>query len=150
MQRRHGDMLAYAATHPADGYCITTNSFIKADKTLTMGRGIAQTVRDTYPGFAAQAGALVLKRCGHLGEYNLLRVPRRLNIALFQVKFNFADNADVQLIGRSTAALRAVAERHPQQQYHLNFPGIGNGRLTPEQVLPLIQSLPDNVTVWEL
>jgi len=37
---------------------------------------------------------------------------------------------------------------HPDCRIDLNFPGIGNGRLSPDQVLPLIKQLPDNVHVW--
>ena len=33
---------------------------------------------------------------------------------------------------------------------HMNFPGIGNGKLIPEDVMPIIKDLPDNVKVYYL
>jgi hypothetical protein len=37
---------------------------------------------------------------------------------------------------------------HPGVTIAVNFPGIGNGRLRREAVLPIVQ-LPDQVTIWE-
>jgi hypothetical protein len=45
--------------------------------------------------------------------------------------------------------LCAWCAEHPDASVHLNYPGIGNGRLRREDVLPIIALLPDQVTIWE-
>lgn len=150
MKHRVGDMLDYRAHHPEALYFITTNSFLRADGSLVMGRGIAKSVRDSEPGFDALAGQAVAQKCGHLGVYGVLRPDRARSLFLFQVKRNFRDKADVQLIAKSTSMLRALAQRWGHLEFHLNFPGIGNGKLKPQHVLPIVRTLPNNVFLWEL
>jgi len=53
-----------------------------------------------------------------------------------------------ELIQRSAEKLTVWASAHPDCRIDLNFPGIGNGRLSPAQVLPVVGQLPDNVHVW--
>jgi hypothetical protein len=44
--------------------------------------------------------------------------------------------------------LKAWAEEHPEVEIHLNMPGVGSGRRSLQEVLPIIEVLPDNVHVW--
>jgi hypothetical protein len=149
LQFRKGDMwLAYDG---ADLFLITTNSTLRRNGALVMGRGIARQARDRFPGLDLALGREIARRCGNLGEYDLLVGPRwpAAKLGAFQVKTDFARPASLSLIRRSAATLLAWCERHPHATVHLNFPGIGNGGLARAQVLPLVKSLPDSVCLWE-
>jgi hypothetical protein len=108
---------------------------------------------------AEALGQHILNTCGSpsvllrrgLGEYGLLISPRwpDAKLGTFQVKRHYSQAASLELVRRSTAALCAWCADHPDAQVALNFPGIGNGRLHREDVLPIITQLPDQVTIWE-
>lgn len=74
-------------------------------------------------------------------------IPPELH--LFQVKYHWADDADLNLVKFSTSMLKDWATARPQRLFALNFPAIGNGRLSPKDVLPIVDTLPDNVHVWQ-
>ncbi|MAU00704.1 MAG: hypothetical protein KC449_22540 [Anaerolineales bacterium] len=148
-QFKRGDMWTTFAA--ADLFLITTNSAIRKDGVLIMGRGIARQARERFPGLAEALGQHILNTCGELGEYSLLISPRwpTAKLGAFQVKRHYNQTACLELIRRSTAALRAWCIEYPDASVHLNFPGVGYGRLRREDVLPIIALLPDQVTIWE-
>ena len=116
-----------------------------------MGRGIARQARDRFPGLDAALGKQILSTCGNQGQYGLLVSPRwpKARLGAFQVKRHYSQPASLELIRHSTTALCTWCVEHPNTLVHLNFPGIGNGRLRREDVLPIIAQLPDQVTIWE-
>ena len=72
----------------------------------------------------------------------------------FMVKDHWMEKAKLSLIKDSCLdlcdILDSVAVVHDSPiRVDLNFPGIGNGGLPREDVLPIIEQLPDNVHVWE-
>ena len=141
---RTGDM--WSVVNDVDFFVVTANSYIKQSGALVMGRGIARQLRDTLPVFAKTAGMLVNRKCGHLGEYNLLICD---GLGLLQVKYDFRDQADIELIRRSIDTLREHAEARPGDTYAVNYPGIGNGRIDrTDELEQIVSSLPDNVQVW--
>lgn len=152
-----GDMWAAFAT--TDLFLITTNSTIRKDGALIMGCGIARQARDRFPGLAASLGQHILNTCGgrstllrtSLGKYGLLVSPRwpEAKLGAFQVKYHYRLPASLELIQYSTAMLCAWCDAHPDAQVALNYPGIGNGSLHREAVLPIIAQLPEQVTIWE-
>lgn len=73
------------------------------------------------------------------------RLPEEFGI--FQVKRDWWDDAELSLVERSTLMLAQSAKRNATWQFRLNFPGIGRGRLPEYVVEPLLQGLPDNVTI---
>lgn len=87
--------------------------------------------------------------CSNQGIYGLLISPRwpAAKLGVFQVKQYYSQPASLELIRCSTAALCAWCVEHPNALVHLNFPGIGNGRLRREDVLPIIAQLPDRVAI---
>jgi hypothetical protein len=139
---------AYAT---ADLFLITTNSTIRRDGALVMGRGIARQARERFPGLAGALGRRILICCGNQGEYGLLISPRwpEAKLGAFQVKRHYGQPAGLELIRYSTVALCVWCAEHGEALVHLNFPGAGNGRLQREDVLPIIAQLPDQVTIWE-
>jgi hypothetical protein len=144
-----GDM--WQQYEQADLFLITTNSTLRRDGALVMGRGIARQARERFPGLDAALGQEIQQRCGSLGVYGLLISPRwpQARLGGFQVKRHWGRAADLALIANSVAALAAWTADHPDRAVCLNFPGIGNGGLARSAVRPLLEPLPDSVTIWE-
>ena len=75
------------------------------------------------------------------------------------VKNHWAEEAKLNIIAESCAALlhglTPRGNKFSNGKYlhtvrvDLNFPGIGNGKLKREDVLPILEKLPDSVHVWE-
>lgn len=150
---RTGDM--WSAYPESDLFCLTTNAAVSAKGELVMGRGIALEAKQRFPALPRVAGTL-LRDEGLAGSaYGMLVLPRLFErIALFQVKYHWREQANLELIDLSVDYLRgwvtdfrAAEGRDPR--VHLAFPGIGNGNLARETVLPLVETLPDCVTIWE-
>lgn len=140
---KYGDM--WSAWEAADLFLITTNSYIKKNGALVMGRGIARQARDRFVGLDVALGRSI----EHLSEYYLLVSkdwPRK-KLGAFQVKRHYKDKADVELIERATWSLINWM-RGKDVQVHLNCPGVGNGGLGVKEVGSIIARLPDNVYVW--
>lgn len=135
----------------SDLFCITTNSHLTLNGELVMGRGIAFEAKQKLPQLPRQFGTMIRQSYGHLGRYGLLILKRRPrpSVAAFQVKRHFSDAADLSLIEFSVQLLADLALKYPSARFDLNFPGIGNGRLSRAEVLPIVLKLPDNVHVWE-
>jgi hypothetical protein len=135
----------------ADYILVTTNSFIKKNGCLVMGRGAAKQLYNSDPTIAYAAGCCI--RDGgypkdtktNLPIYGVIILGR---FGLFQVKTNWFDDARLDLISMSTDELiTQINTQYIGKTFAMNFPGIGNGRLDYESVYNIINKLPDNVTV---
>jgi len=120
--------------------CLTVNGTIKANGSAVMGRGCALEALKKFPEIAGVWG----KR---LKNYGLkLMYLHEFDLFMFPVKYNWWEPADLKLIEESAIALARAAEY--EDTIILPRPGCGNGRLTWEQVKPVISSiLPNNVKV---
>lgn len=142
-----GDMLA----QPCDVLLFTANAAVTHMGKLVMGRGAALAVRDRYPDVDRVLGGWIQRRGDPYGIAWFSPLVGALTIGAFQVKHHWQDAADLRLIASSADILWRLALQHWQRKkISLNFPGIGNGRLRRSDVLPLLERLPDNVSVWEL
>ena len=128
-----------------DYFIFTGNSTIKRDGSLVMGRGIAREVRDKWPGIDLEIGQALQGHIHTDGFYGLVLGKK---IGVFQVKKYFGHSAEPKLIEASAILLQIEAEKNPEKKYAMNFPGIGNGHLKYNDVLPLLQNIPDNVDIW--
>jgi len=127
-------------------FIVTTNATVTKDGRLVMGRGIAKQAVEKFPGIDYEIGEELPSLTDEYGRYGcLIGEP----ISIFQVKTFWGNPADLGLIEFSTNMLNFIADKHAEATFALNFPGIGNGGLRRELVLPIIQTLPDNVQVWE-
>lgn len=130
-----------------DVYLFTGNTIVKNNGALVMGAGAAKQIRDAYPGIDGSFGKLIKR----LPEAHILWVafenPQQ-HLGWFKVKYHWADDADLDLIAESARRLAEIARSNPFRTYHLNYPGVGNGRLREAQVEPLLQVLPDNVIIY--
>jgi hypothetical protein len=130
----------------------TGNRYIKKDGGIVMGRGAAKQVRDSYPGIDKIMGKIV-SRSKPSARVLFTDIasdkPITQILGWFQVKDNWYDNADLDLIQEATDQLRAIALRSPKVTLHMNYPGIGNGKLSQDDVQPILLSLPDNVRIYK-
>lgn len=135
-----------------DLYLFTGNRYITAKGKLVMGRGAALQCRDTYPGVDKDLANYIKNKSNTL-QPNYFIIFTQLSkdqyLGAFQVKNNFADKAELEIIKRSTKMLKRYAIDKPHLNFHMNFPGIGYGGLPYELILPIVQQLPDNVILYK-
>lgn len=134
-------------------FMITTNPIRRNDGAVVMGRGIALEAKKRYPqlpydfGRQLENGWAVMDQqfVGLIGFYD--ETP----IYHFMVKDHWREPAKLEIIQNSVRAI--IHDEYLKflegKRVDLNFPGIGNGKLKREDVLPLLQLLPDNFHVWE-
>ena len=133
-------------------FLITTNPIIRKDGAVVMGRGIAREAALRFPELPFKFGRRLSPEVvgyqasgdstGTIGTYE------QQEVGYFMVKRHWNSPAELSIIEDSVSDLLSWA---PYQFWRidLNFPGIGNGKLRREDVLPIIEKLPDKVHVWE-
>lgn len=150
-----GDM--WSVFGKTDLFLITTNPIVRKDGAVVMGRGIAKEAATRFPDIPFEIGRQIESFRAHSNLYPEKTFPNygvcgfygeeRQRIGFFMVKEHWRDMAKLDVIQRSTSLVRKFTQDFGRVD--LNFPGIGNGRLRREDVLPIIEQLPDNVHVWE-
>jgi hypothetical protein len=139
-----GDM--WSVFFDTDVFMITTNPIIRKDGAVVMGRGIAAEAKDRYPDlpydFAASLSCYGNEGVDFIGYYEYTR------IYYFMVKDHWAKSAEIEIIRNSVNRLKYLFG-YSDERVDLNFPGIGNGGLPRDHVLPFLQDLPDNIHIWE-
>ncbi len=132
-----------------DLFCITINGTFKADGSLVMGAGIAKELARRIPNTPKDAACqLKLYYEKAPNAFPTCYTSDQL-VGLFQVKHHWKEVASKELIKRSMVQLFRYIANYPKVTVCLNFPGIGNGKLRRDEVLPIVELLPDNVEVWE-
>ena len=129
-------------------YVVTTNSYIKNNGSLVMGRGAASQAVNKIPGIAFDCG----KAIANVGDpYSFLVIHHPTQIkagfGIFQVKRFWGSDAELSLIEQSANRLSEFARKYPNLTIRMNYPGIGNGGLSREDVEPLIKELAKVVTI---
>ena len=73
------------------------------------------------------------------------------NIGAFQVKRSFKDKASLDLIERSCVMLDKWCRKNPRAKVRLNYPGIGNGGLSEDEVRPILEECLNmkQVSIWK-
>lgn len=133
----------------ADLLLVTTNAMINRHGRLVMGRGAAHQASVRYPDLSRQFAA-VLARHPQAHRYGVVlsdTVDRGTLVGAFQVKVHYRHRASLSLIRYSAIVLRDLC----CPRYHriaMNYPGIGWGGLSREQVRPMLEDLPDHVYVY--
>lgn len=127
-----------------DVYLFTGNPVRKNNGAIVMGAGAAKEVRDNYPGIDKQFGAVV----DSADRLKFVVIGENQELGWFCVKEHWAYNANLEIIAESVEALDIVARRFPQITFHMNYPGIGNGKISIIHVAPLVQRLPNNVILY--
>lgn len=127
-----------------DAICITTNSVIKANGELVMGKGNALEAVKRYPPLAMLLGKYV-KKYGN----RAFRIKTSVgNIVSFPTKENWRDNSDIKLIIKSCKELVIMADKFNWNKILLPRPGCGCGGLKWNEVkLELEKYFDDRFTV---
>ncbi len=132
---------------------IPTNGVVKKNGRAVMGRGVALQARERWPDLEGLLGTAIAALGNHVyplgwfGEY-----PDLVSLFSFPVKHHWARPASLELIERSVAELanklrgQKTAEGS-EIDFMMPLPGTGNGGLEPWMVWPLVERLPDNVTI---
>lgn len=134
---------------------VTTNAFVKKNGELVMGRGAAREANRLYPELSQTLGRFINdyfepRQYGVLVLFpNQIKNSEGKYLGAFQVKYNWWENARLDLINLSTNMLiGAMKDIFIDKTCSMNFPGIGNGKLTYDEVYPIIKYLPDSVTIY--
>jgi hypothetical protein len=137
---------------------VTGNSYIDTNGSLVMGRGAALDLAIKLPYLKAIWGDQITRYYGHLGKYGvLLAKPTdgldllgKKGIGIFQTKYHFKDPSNLELIKYSCKALISIMDSlgMEEEKVSMNFPGVGYGQLPFESVLPIVELLPDNVSLY--
>lgn len=118
--------------------CITINGFVKNNNECVMGRGVAFQAKKKYPQLAKAIGRLIRESGNHV--YHL----SAYDIVTFPVKHNWWEKANLMLIRQSIVELETLINIMPEiKKVALPRPGCGNGRLSWEEVKPLVAILDD-------
>lgn len=126
-------------------YCFTANSVIKSDGKLVMGAGCAKVVRDFYQGIDKLFG----DKIEHLSRFGTCVVSwQSQKILAFQTKYDWQDKSPIELIEYSIYKLKYLAEKNSGWTFHLPCPAISHGKRSLEEILPLLECLPDNIIVY--
>ncbi len=134
-----------------DLFLITANGVIRQDGELVMGAGMALQVKNVYPDLPSVFGKAMINMYDNTYgyyKYGLMIMPHDPPIGAFQTKGYYRENTALDFIKDSTSVLFAYLTHQPNIRVDLNYPGIGLGGRTVEEVEPIISMLPDNVHVW--
>jgi hypothetical protein len=119
---------------------ITTNGAITKSNRAVMGRGCALEAKTRFPHLPKVLARLI--------EMNGNIVQELMTgLWVFPVKHSWEMDADLSLIKDSAEQLRRMAMIQSNITFTVPRPGCGNGRLSWEDVRPLLIDLPDNVRV---
>lgn len=130
-----------------DVYLFTGNPIVKKNGALVMDSGAAKELQDSYPGLDLELGKLI-KEGSSITRVTFLSIYPAQILGWFKVKDHWAEPAKLGIIAESVEALKYLADQNPDMKFHMNFPGIGNGKLDIKDVMPLLEALPDNVNIY--
>lgn len=156
-----GDM--FSMWGKTDLFLFTSNPVVNKQGLAVMGRGIAKQLSDRLPTIRNDFADYLNRSSGEytvaeLGNYELDGEIQC--VGYFMVKAHWAEAAKLSVIEKSVHSLTELLEHHQwfaeemcgvpfNFRVDLNFPGIGNGKLQRDDVLPLLLKLPDYVHIWE-
>jgi hypothetical protein len=135
-----------------DFILVTGNATLRKDGALVMGRGAARQLKDRYPVFPHLVGQYIKDGCypkhNSVAVYGIILIGR---FGLFQVKYNWWEEADLDLIKFSVDELCNLYSTGflGTKTVSVNYPGIGNGRRNEQDVYPIISKLPEWVSVYK-
>ena len=126
-------------------FMFTANSTLKSDGSLVMGAGCAKTVRDTYKGVDKLFGDKIV----NLQEFNVTFVKWKEQwLGAFQTKLHWQKLSPLYLVEDSVDKLTRIAKERPTWSFHLPCPAVNHGGQPVEDVLPMLEKLPDNVIIY--
>ena len=167
MQKRVGSMFDVMTQARLVFMFVTTNAVIKKNGELVMGMGAANHAAKLWPALPAYFGNSIKRE-----EYGIIRpfidqihdihtlaqesvrhsgsigFPTWWCIGALQTKRHYRQKSTTGMVANSLAKLGEFARIHSAIEVHVNMPGTGLGGLKVDEVQPLIDRLPNNVSVW--
>lgn len=134
-----------------DYKCFTANATLNSKGALVMGAGNAKVVRDKYPGIDIRFGEILVSRRTPYDIdvlYGLL-LDAKEKIIAFQTKTHFSKDSYLGIVINSIDKLNVMARNNPDHAFGLPFPGINNGKLRENIILPYLVKLEKNITIWK-
>jgi hypothetical protein len=123
--------------------CITTNSYVKLNGELVMGRGCAKEARDRFPDIAKRLGTVYYQT--RFEKFPPVIILKDLRIIAFPTKCFFKHPAKLDIIENSCKQLMYNIEARGIKEVYLPRPGCGYGALSWEkEVKPLIATFLDD------
>lgn len=135
---------------------LTTNGIVRNDGACVMGRGCAYQAKAKFPGIEYRLGTLLgehgnrVMRLGVYGGEFGGEVGGGIGgeiggtmIASFPVKHHWREEADPVLIRRSCEQLVGLSDKFGYRNVVLPRPGCGNGRLSYEDIRPVLAQILD-------
>jgi hypothetical protein len=113
---------------------IPTNTTVKSNGNAVMGRGIAAQAANRFDGIKKAYGSALKNKKTINGFYVFIK-HRIITIA---VKYNWKDDADIDLIDSQLELLKKSSSKMNYGTVLVPMLGCGFGRLPYEQVLPLL------------
>ena len=126
---------------------ITTNSVINYKGHLVMGAGIAKEAKKRYPYSPEYFGEKITSKDCEGKFYGIIKY---LDIFAFQTKLHWRDKAPLAVVEASVNMLNIIARNNTSKIFGLPFPAVNNGGRSQDEILPLLEKLPDNVWVYKL
>lgn len=136
--------------HNTDIFMITTNPIIRQDGAVVMGRGIALEAKTRFPQLPYDFGNVLTNLHPEIDQSFVGRIGKYdgTDVYYFMVKNHWREPATLDTIASSCFFLKYGFDWQ-DKRIDLNFPGIGNGKLSRESVLYLLTDLPNNIHIWE-
>jgi len=146
MKEARGDL--WELGRNADAVVVTTNGTVKMNGEAVMGAGCAKEALERHP-WLGQRLAKALEEGGNHVHLFYISPEQGVTMPLitFPTKKNWWESADLDLITRSVMELDKLAWDHKWEKIVMPRPGIGNGGLRWEDVLPIVQLLDDRFTI---
>ncbi len=126
----------------ADLRVISTNPIVNRHAAAVMGRGCALEAKARVPEIEYHFAKL-LKTHGNR-VMRLAKLADGSVLGSYPVKHHWKEEADPALIERSARQLVALANKFGHTNVLLPRPGCGNGKLSWEQVEPILSEILDN------
>jgi hypothetical protein len=121
---------------------IPTNGMVERDGNAVMGKGVAKQAQFRFPMLPRDLGLQIKKHGNHVFYFSAYR------LITFPTKNDWRENSTLDLLRRSVSELKKFID--PSSRYAMPRVGCGLGGLRWEDVKPLLQELPDNVTVVKM
>jgi len=116
---------------------IPTNGTVKVNGECVMGAGLAKQVVEKYPTFPMLLGM------GITNSGNRAMWFQREGVLTFPVKHKWFEHANLALIARSCRQINRLIELHGLVNIGMPHVGCGNGKLSWEDVGPIVRALLD-------
>lgn len=124
---------------------VTTNGMVRNNGYAVMGRGVALSAKNNFPGIDRTLGRKLRATGNHAYDLGIYRHDgREMTVLTMPTKNDWRDPSDLNLIRQSAYELTKLADEHGLTTIYMPRPGCQNGRLSWEMVQAVIQDILDD------